>query len=67
MKIALDAILATSKKNWKEQESEKTRGKKRYRERLAEEQEAEKLIKEFKQQEELGSIEDSEPEPKPEW
>jgi hypothetical protein len=38
-------------KNYKEQESEKTHGKKRYQERLIEQQEAEKEIKQYKHEE----------------
>lgn len=34
-------------KNYKEQEQDKTRGKKKYRERLAQEREAEQEIKEY--------------------
>ena len=60
MKKELEVILATTHKNWKELDSEKTRGKKRYRERLAEEQEAEELIKEFQEQLEKDNIDTAE-------
>jgi replication initiation and membrane attachment protein DnaB len=52
MKTVSDVILATTKKNWKELENEKSRGKKRYQERIAEEKEAEQLIKEYKEEQE---------------
>lgn len=42
-------------KNYKEQEQDKTRGKKKYRERLVQEREAEQEIKEFDRS---SSIED---------
>lgn len=51
MRIGLENILTVTKKSWKEQESEKARGKKRYQERLIEEEEAEKLIRDYTEEE----------------
>jgi len=41
-----------SKKNYKEIENEKTRGKRRYLERINEEKEAEQLIKDYTEEQE---------------
>jgi hypothetical protein len=43
-----------SKKNYKEIENEKTRGKRRYLERINEEKEAEKLIRDYEEEQEQG-------------
>ncbi len=47
MKNTSVEVLATTKRSWKELENEKTRGRKRFRERIAEEKEAEQLIKDY--------------------
>jgi hypothetical protein len=50
----------TRNKTYKELESEKVRGKKRYIERIAEEHEADELIREYQEEQEEQDIDDRE-------
>lgn len=52
--------MSNNTKTYKELENEKTRGKKRYLERITEEREADKLIKDYEQQDEESEL-NSEP------
>ena len=52
-------ILKQPFKNYKEQDNDKNRGKKRYRKRIVEEQEAEQEIKEYDRQEPIDRVNDS--------
>ena len=60
MKGTSAAITMTIKKNYKELETLQKRGKRHYRERLVEEEEAEEQIKQYKRDEEIYEDNDSE-------
>lgn len=61
MSIAFAYIASMNKKNWKELETLREKGSKRYQERIAEEQEAEELIKNYKEEKEEFPLNDNLP------